>query len=58
VLREEVLKREVVEGDKAAVAAKQVARAENKALRRSGGKVPGEATIDDALTRASAVSTA
>jgi predicted type IV restriction endonuclease len=46
VLRDEVIKREVLEGEKSAAAARQVARAEGKALRRSaekdGEKAPAE----------------
>jgi predicted type IV restriction endonuclease len=38
VLREEVIKRDALEGDKATAAARQVARAESKSLRRSAGK--------------------
>jgi predicted type IV restriction endonuclease len=46
VLREEVIKREVLEGEKALAAAKQVARAESKALRRSTEKGAVAATTE------------
>jgi hypothetical protein len=54
VLRDEVIKRDVLEGDKAAVAAKHVARAEGKALRRSAEKGADEAIAGDLSGPASA----
>jgi hypothetical protein len=49
VLQQEVLKREVVEGDKADAAGKRIARAASKALRNKTGKDPvGEGASIDA----------
>jgi hypothetical protein len=42
VLQDEVIKRDVLEGDKAMAAAKQVARAGGRALRKSSDKDGGD----------------
>lgn len=46
VLQDEVIKRDVLDGEKATAAAKQVARAEGKALRRSADESEDEAKAE------------
>jgi predicted type IV restriction endonuclease len=47
VVSQEVIKRDVLEGDKAAEAARKISRAANKALRAKTAEPPGVATIQD-----------
>ena len=58
VLQDEVIKRDVLEGDKAAVAAKQVTRAEGKTLRRSSDKDGDETAETEAAGPAGGAPTA
>jgi hypothetical protein len=51
VLENEVLKREVVEGDKADEASKRISRAASKALRSRADKKPGDENADNSVEK-------